>query len=347
MQIKPFIMSSNTKKSPKPLKILVLRFSSIGDIVLTTPIIRCLKLQIPDCTIHFAVKDKYEFVLHNNPYIDELIIYDNNWDALISDLKYNKYDYIIDLHHNIRTLKIKQILGVKAFSFPKLNLEKWLLTSFKINILPKKHIVERYFKTVETLHVKNDGKGLDFFIAEDQEIKENDLPTTHLFGFIAIVIGAAHATKKLPSQKLKELCSKINYPIILLGGKEDIKIGDEIANEDSVKIYNSCGKFSLGESASIVKKSKLVITHDTGLMHIAAAFKKPIITIWGNTIPSLGMYPYYGAIQMPYASFEVKGLNCRPCSKIGYNKCPKGHFKCMKNQDIDAIANTALQMIEN
>ena len=327
-------------------KILFLRFSSIGDIVLTTPVIRCVKKQIPGCTVHYVVKANYANVLKNNPYIDEIIEYDSNWDALMSDLKYNQYDYIIDLHHNIRTLRIKQILNVKSFSFPKLNIQKWLYTSLKINLLPNTHIVDRYFEIVQKLKVNNDGNGLDFFIGNQESLKENDLPTTHLFGFIAIVVGAALETKKMPVEKIIELCNKINYPIILLGGKEDIKAADEICKIDEVKIYNSCGKFSLAESADIIRKSKLVITHDTGLMHIAAAFKKPILSIWGNTTQKFGMFPYYGNISAPHMAFEVDNLQCRPCSKIGYHRCPKKHFKCMQMQNINLIASTAMQWIK-
>jgi heptosyltransferase-2 len=326
-------------------KFLILRFSSIGDIVLTTPVVRCLKQQMPNCTIHYVVKKQYASVLQANPYIDELIEYDGNWDGLISDLKYNNYSYIIDLHHNLRTVGIKQHIKAQSFSFNKLNIRKWLVTSFKINILPNIHIVDRYMATLKSFKIQNDGKGLDFFINPNKELKEDDLPTTHLFGFIALVIGAAHITKQLTVLQLTQLCESINYPIILLGGKEDVEAGNLIAQIDPIKIYNSCGKFSLQESAQIVSKSKLVITHDTGLMHIASAFKKPIISIWGNTIPSFGMTPYYGNTFVPNYMFEVKNLSCRPCSKIGHRKCPKKHFKCMLQQPIAQIAQQAMQMV--
>lgn len=337
-------ITTHQHKKTNP-KFLILRFSSIGDIVLTTPVVRCLKQQMPNCTIHYVVKKQYATVLQANPYIDELIEYDGNWDALISDLKYNTYSYIIDLHNNLRTAGIKQHVNAKSYSFNKLNIQKWLTTSFKINILPNQHIVDRYLATLKKFNVVNDDKGLDFFVNPHQLLKEDDLPTTHLFGFIALVIGAAHATKQLPLQQLTQLCQNLNYPIVLLGGKEDVDAGNLIAQADPIKIYNSCGKFSLQESAQIVQKSKLVITHDTGLMHIAAAFKKPIISIWGNTIPSFGMTPYYGNTSVPNYLFEVKNLGCRPCSKIGHKKCPKKHFKCMLQQPIEQIAQQAMQMI--
>jgi ADP-heptose:LPS heptosyltransferase len=207
--------------------------------------------------------------------------------------------------------------------------------------MPDLHIVDRYMQTVSTLGVKNDGMGLDYFIPEEEVIQLSDLPHAHFAGYIALVIGAAHGTKRMSPEKLKELCSLIHHPIILLGGKEDQARGEEIASADPIKIYNACGKFSLNESADIVRKSKLVITHDTGLMHIAAAFKKPVISIWGNTVPDFGMYPYYGNKPVPSVKFEVKGLSCRPCSKIGYDTCPRKHFKCMQHQDIKAIAAMA------
>ena len=157
---------------------------------------------------------------------------------------------------------------------------------------------------------------------------------------MAIVIGAALVTKQLPVHKLIELCISVRYPIILLGGKEDIKNGEAIAKADDIKIYNACGKFSLNESADLVNNAKLVITHDTGLMHIAAALQKAIISIWGNTVPSFGMYPYYGKkSNQQYHTVQVNKLWCRPCSKIGYKKCPRGHFKCMEQIPVNEFVN--------
>jgi heptosyltransferase-2 len=226
---------------------------------------------------------------------------------------------------------VKNVLNKKAFSFYKLNVEKYFYTAFKINILPKIHIVDRYIKTVESFGVKNDGFGLDYFIAPNEEIKKEDIPTSHYAGYVACVIGGAHGTKKWPVHKWKEFCQQMDHPIILLGGKEDVEAAKEISSVDPVKVYNACGKFSINESADIVRKSKLVVTNDTGLMHIAAAFKKPIISLWGNTVPSFGMYPYYGQNSTPlHEIMQVNKLWCRPCSKIGYKKCPLGHFKCME-----------------
>jgi heptosyltransferase-2 len=324
------------------MKFLIIRFSSIGDIVLTTPVVRCLKKQLPDAEVHYLTKYGFREIMESNPYVDKLHLLKDDLNGVIENLQKEKFDYIIDLHNNLRTLKVKQALQVvPSISFNKLNVQKWLLTALKINVLPRVHIVDRYLETVKKFGVKNDGKGLDYFIPGKDIVPDNDIPAAQSLGYVAVVIGAAHNTKKLPVHKLQELCAKIDHPIILLGGAEDRAVGDEIASIDPIKIYNSCGKFSLNESADLVRRAKIVITHDTGLMHIAAAFKKPVISVWGNTVPAFGMTAYYGNSMVANDLFEVKGLWCRPCSKIGYSKCPLGHFKCMEKQDIEQMVQKA------
>ncbi|MBE7173302.1 MAG: glycosyltransferase family 9 protein [Williamsia sp.] len=331
------------------MKFLVIRFSSIGDIVLTTPVIRCLKKQIATAEVHFLTKQAYHSITDSNPYIDKCYYLNKELDALMNQLRSEDYDYIIDLHHNLRTAKVKKALGKPSFSFNKLNIEKWLYTALKWNRMPDLHIVDRYMQTVQAFGVINDGAGLDYFIPEDQRVKESDIPTSHLAGYIGVVIGAAHNTKKYPLHKLQAFCGQIKHPLILLGGKEDYERGQQIAAADPVKVYNACGKFTLNESADLVRRARLVVTNDTGLMHIAAAFKRKIVSLWGNTVPEFGMVPYYGSnflsssknqqgpMQPPADILEVRPLWCRPCSKIGYSKCPLGHFKCMEKIDATVL----------
>ena len=329
------------------MKILIIRFSSIGDIVLTTPLIRCVKQQVKDAEVHFLLKKSFDAVLENNPFIDRKHFYEDDPRKIINDLKKEKFDVVIDLQKNFRSFRIKTALGVKHFTFDKLNLQKWLLVNFKINLLPDKHIVDRYLEAVKSLGVINDGAGLDYFITKKDEGVLIDLPLTHKSGYLAWVIGAKHNTKMLPIEKMISIGAKINSPVVLLGGVEDLEKGEMLAKQDGSKFFNACGKYSLNQSAALVKNSKRVISNDTGLMHIAAAFKKEIISIWGNTIPEFGMYPYFGGDTKSQKSkvkndlsvvLEVKNLSCRPCTKIGFVKCPKGHFKCMKEIDEDVFS---------
>ena len=319
------------------MKILIIRFSSIGDIVLTTPVPRCIKTQLENAEIHYATKVQYQTILENNPYIDKVFLLKDDLNELINKLKAENYDVVLDLHNNLRTRILKWKLGVRSYSFNKLNIEKWLMVNFKINKLPELHIVDRYLETAKTLGVKNDALGLDYFIPEKDEVPWDWFPETHRDGYVAYAIGAQHETKKLPISRMIELCKKIDGPIVLLGGKEDFENAERVRNAfgngSSTIIFNACGKFSLNQSADIVRKSDVIFSHDTGLMHIAAALKKEVYSIWGNTIPAFGMYPY----RTKYQSLENKNLDCRPCSKIGFQKCPKGHFKCMNELRFDFL----------
>ena len=254
-------------------------------------------------------------------------------------MKKEHFDYLIDLHKNLRTSLVKNRLNALTFSFNKLNLQKWLLVNFKVDRLPDTHIVDRYLKTVTLFDVKNDNKGLDYFIPPEDEMDMSSLPGAFSHGYVAFVIGGKHATKQLPDEKIISVCNKLELPVILMGGKEDNEKAENILKQVKGDVLNICGKYSINQSASLVKQAKVVITHDTGLMHIAAAFKKKIISVWGNTVPEFGMYPYLTGNKSEI--IQVEGLKCRPCSKIGFEKCPKGHFNCMMKIDEDRIVELA------
>ena len=361
------------------MKILVIRFSSIGDIVLTTPVIRCLKNQIDDVEIHVLTKKKFSSLYKTNPYINKVYEYDDSLKKNIEELKLENYDYIVDLQKNKRSIRVTRALRKPHSSFPKLNFKKFLLTTFKINLMPDIHIVDRYFKAVEKLGVKNDYQGLDFFISEKNDYPLNELPENFQKGYHAFVIGGTYKTKILPAVKVIEIIKKLNEPVILLGGPDDVERANEIldkisesqklsnsktqqlsnsktqqlsnsktqelsnsatqqlSNLDSQQLINLVGKINLEQSASIVKKAKSVLTNDTGLMHIAAAFHKNIVSVWGNTVPELGMYPYLPKEKERCHIVECKDVKCRPCSKLGFKECPRKHFNCMMKIDCDIV----------
>lgn len=307
--------------------------SSIGDIVLTSPVVRCLKEQVEGAEVHFVTKKNYEPIVAANPYIEKVHTFTDNLSELVSCLQQEQFDYIIDLHQNFRSNRIKSRLGIPSFSYKKLNIEKFLLVNFKINRLPDKHIVDRYLETLSVFDVKNDDKGLDFFIPENESFNFTEFPEEFRNGYVAFVIAGTWATKKLPVVKVAEICNRISFPVVLLGGKNEIEEGEAIIALTGGNVVNLVGKINLYQSASLVRDARLVLANDTGLMHIAAAFKKKILSIWGNTVPQFGMVPYQAnpASEM----LEVADLKCRPCSKIGFKKCPQKHFKCMEDQDVE------------
>ena len=314
------------------VKFLVVRFSSIGDIVLTSPVVRCLKNQVENAEIHYITKKRYKSILEANPYITKVHVFEENLFGIFHKLRQERYDYIIDLHNNFRSGRIKRRVARPSYSVNKLNLKKLMLVYFKIDRLPRKHIVDRYLETVSSLNVKNDFKGLDYFINVNDAFNE-DLPAPFRNGYVAFVIGGSFFTKKLPVNKVSEICQKLEFPVILLGGQNEYDEGEKILSQSKGNVLNYAGKISLNQSASLVQRANVVLTNDTGLMHIAAAFKKKILSFWGNTVPIFGMYPY-----IPDAvsrRLEVKDLKCRPCSKLGLKKCPKKHFRCMNDIDVD------------
>ncbi len=318
------------------MKVLVVRFSSIGDIVLTTPVVRAMKSQLNNVEIHYLTKKSFQVILKDNPNIDRIITIEKEIDEVMEELKRENYDLIIDLHKNLRTKRLKIKLKRPSHSFDKLNWKKWKLVKLKINSMPKIHIVERYFGAVASLGVVNDGKQCDYFIPQKDEV---DVSKEFRFKeFQTIAIGAQFKTKRMPKELLVNIITKINDPIVLLGGEMDADFAREIIEElPNKEIKSACGGYNLNQSASIVKQSTRLITNDTGMMHIASCFDVQITSVWGNTVPDLGMYPYYPNQPDKFSVHEVKGLSCRPCSKIGYQECPKGHFNCMKKQNVAEI----------
>ena len=306
--------------------------------MLTTPVIRCLKQQLPDAELHVLTKPAYRSIYSANSYINKVYELPGNMKELIRQLRDEQYDFVVDLHKNWRSLRVRMALRRPSASFPKLDFQKFLYTKLKMGRLPNVHIVDRYFKAVEPLGVKNDGQGLDFFFNEGDELSYEDLPETFRDGFVAVVIGGQHATKILPEDKVVEVCEALDYPVILVGGREDFARGERIKEKVGSYVGNSCGSLTLGQSASLLKLADAVLTNDTGMMHIAAALRKPIVSIWGNTVPEFGMYPYLPQGMKPSIVIENKSLKCRPCDKLGYAKCPRGHFNCMKSLDSKEIA---------
>lgn len=327
-------------------KILVIRFSSIGDIVLTTPVIRALKQQL-NAEVHFLTKESYAPIVQYNPYITRIITLSEDFNQMMDGLRKEHYDFIVDLHHNLRTSRIKWALQRPSASFYKLNFEKWLLVQFHVNRLPGKHIVDRYMEAAAELGIKKDREGLDFFIPEDKRVNIQQKFGCKAGEYVAIVTGAAHQTKCLTTEQLAAICDKLDRSVILLGGKGEWDKAEKIITFSKNKsVKNACSQLDILESGSVLQQAGSIISHDTGMMHIAAALRKPQVVIWGNTVPEFGMYPYYGDEPVRWISFE-RELSCRPCTKLGFEKCPKGHFKCMLDHNLDELTAAAISLIKN
>jgi ADP-heptose:LPS heptosyltransferase len=323
-------------------KILIIRFSAIGDVVLTSPVVRCVRNKFPNATIHFLVKEKFKAAVERNIHISKCITFKDHPNEVLNELQHQQYDFVVDLQRNNKSTRLRKKLNRPSGTFPKLNIQKFIFTRLKINLLPKIHVVDRYFDAVKNLGVVNDNEGLEFFIEKEELLFSVEQIMVLRSNYIALVLGATYFTKRIPLKKLEEIIAGIKGSVILLGGPDEKDLGEELEKKFT-NVINTAGNCSLEQSAHYVKNAETVITSDTGLMHIAAAFNKRIISVWGNTVPAFGMYAYLPKNPENNIVIENKNLRCRPCSKLGYQKCPKKHFKCMLNHDSKNIAELAEQ----
>lgn len=326
--------------SSSPKRILIVRFSSIGDIVLTFSVASTIKSLYPHCKIDFVTKPQFKELLNACPELDTIYTLKGTIAELRKEIDFNQYDAILDLHHNLRSRILLRFQFGKVFRFPKNNIEKWLLTTFKIRPKIIRHVTERYLETLGA-YTKAPVTGIApaYRVPNASKIDIKETFQVESSKYVAIAIGAQFATKRLPTDLLVELIQKINLPILLLGGKEDELTANQILDQcQSNTIFSAVGRTTIHESAWLVQNAQCLVTHDTGLMHIGATFNLPMVVIWGNTTPLFGMYPY-NFEQDNVAFFQVEELSCRPCSKIGHQSCPKGHFSCMRKQDLEAIAH--------
>jgi len=322
-----------------PQKILIVRFSSIGDIVLTFSVAATIKDLFPQCKVDFVTKPQFKALLAACPELDTIYILNGSVKALRKEIDFSQYDAVLDLHHNLRTRIFLRFLSGKVYRFPKNNLQKWLLTTFKIRPKNHTHVIERYlmplFSYLKSKHIGQEPK---FLVPDYARIDIKEAFNLAPKSYVAIAIGAQFATKRLPTDLLIELVKKINNPILLLGGKEDETVANDIIDGAGKNdIYSAAARASIHESAWLIKNAKCLVSHDTGLMHIGATFDIPLFVVWGNTTPDFGMYPYRKD-QKHVWHFQVEDLSCRPCSKIGHDQCPKRHFKCMRNQNTVRLA---------
>lgn len=293
--------------------------------MLTSPIVRCIKRQL-ECEVHFLTKVKFRAVVEHSPHIDKLYTIHKEITEVLPQLKEEEYDLIVDLHKNLRTKRLILALGTKAIDFDKINFKKWLRVHTRLKVLPKKHLVDRYFEAVAQLGVTNDGKGLRYHHGLTEYDVATLIPTER---YMTIVLGATYYTKRIPKEKIEILIKNTQLKVVLLGGNDVKSLAEELAAAYP-HVINQAGKCTLNESAALVQNSVYCATGDTGLMHIAAAYKVPTMVFWGSTAYELGMYPYYGSTHpTPSVHLINQNISCSPCSKIGKKTCPKKHFKCM------------------
>ncbi|MFQ3598532.1 MAG: glycosyltransferase family 9 protein [Chloroherpetonaceae bacterium] len=315
------------------MRLLVIRLSSIGDILLTTPILRALKATFQEAEIDFLTKPSFTALLEGNPALKTIFTTENFEPK-------QRYDLVIDLQHNLTSRKYHQA-GKKIVCYHKENWKKFLLVNFKVNLYRGyESVVERYAKSLAPFGVRLDEKGCEVFLNHE----EKDFGKKHRTAktpVLAVCFGARHVTKRFPPERfasaLNQLLEKNPIDIWLLGGKEDAPTAEEILSHVRARssVKNFSGQHTLRETAAMLASSDAVLSNDTGLMHMAAAFQKPMVVLFGSSVKEFGFLPYKSAFEL----LEVEGLECRPCSHIGREHCPKLHFKCMRDISESGLVN--------
>ena len=319
----------DVNQPPARMRILIIRFGSTGDILLTTPLIRAISQQIDGAEIHYLVHQKHQDAIIGNPYIRKIHVFKSSGSNIMDELQSENFDYVLDLQHNRRSKNICRQLGVPCSFVKRYPFRKWVFLRLKLNTLPHQHVVDRYFNAAEALGIHKDDQGLEYHIPADGDFDTDSLPVFFEDGYVAIIIDAAHATQRIPTNKVVEIATILHKPVALIGGKNVDSIGQEIEAQLGDRAFNTCGKLSFSQTASLLSQSSCVITGDTDLMHLAVALHKPVCTLWGSTVPEFGYYPYMPEERSMFRMFEICSLKCRPCAKTGFKKCPHRHFRCM------------------
>lgn len=332
-------------------KILILRLSSLGDIILTTPLIKILKESFTDSKIDYCTKLSYSEILITNPYLSEIILLPDDIGKgdlreVKEKIRNNNYDLIIDLHSNLRTFYLKLFLfKPKIISFKKYSIRKFLFVKFKINYLKKlPAILYRYLSTLERINIsvsKEDNKNLrpEIFTDDSSKVTVDGLIKYYTGKkLICIIPSSRHYTKTYPPELFAELINlfdKNNYIFLLIGKGNDNQNIDKIKSLTGKNVIDLCDKMNLIMLTELFRNCSLVITGDTGPMHIAEAVKTPIILLAGSSVKEFGFYPASDNVII----LENNNLKCRPCSHIGLSSCPKNHFKCMREISPATIYN--------
>ena len=318
------------------MKILVIRLSSLGDVLLATPVVRCLKSQIDDCQVHFLTKASNAALLKDSPYIDRLILWNGDTRETIRTMVDEEYDYVVDLHNRRRTRYIRRSITGRKLVYKKESWRKLLYILTRIDLLHGRHVVDRYMDTLEPLGIRNDGGGLDVFVS-----KEIDMTLEKPKGrYVVVACGAQHGTKRIPPERLYELVGMINREVILVGDEADRLRIVESGVGFGEGVRNMCGRTKIEELVALIQDADLVITPDSMTMHMAAALKRPVVAIWGATTPKFG----FSAYCTTHVDYEREHLWCHPCSRTGFEHCPLGHFRCMNGHDWRSIAEKVNQI---
>lgn len=347
----------------RPRSILVIRLSSLGDVVLTTPIVRQLQRSFPQAFVDVMVAERFSEVYAHNPRVRRIwsamgsTTVDTDLDKrkleILETVPQGKYDLVVDLQHSMQSAAIRRGMGNAVVIYPKFRWQKLAMVWLKRFPAITTSIVERYRMPLQEFPLVLDTEGPEVWLESERDqgyyaprsqalpihgAHHNDVPTQLS---VAIAVGAHHATKRWPVEYFAQLCKMLvgqGARVMLIGGVADVALCDAVSARVDVAIERYDGVTSLAETIEVLDRADVLVTNDSGVMHLGAARRVPTVAIFGSTVRQLGFEPF--GTRYVVVEHDVR---CRPCSHIGRAKCPKGHFKCMieiKPQTVfDAVRN--------
>ncbi len=333
-------------------RILVIRLSSLGDILLTTPVLRLLREHYPTAQIDFLTKGTYRDVLCANPCVDRLLLLEPQQGLMetLRSLRQTRYDVVVDLHRTLRSrLLYRGLLAQQKLTYAKRTLRRALLVHLGWNTLrTMTPVPELYVAPLRRLGITASLPPLEMHLTAESREAMRTYVRQELFEsvgrpLLAVAPGAHWSTKRWPVERFamvaQELAQTQEAAVVVLGSGEDARLAQELCQRLSVPVLNSTGKLSLMHTAALLQQCHLLLSNDSGLMHMATALRVPVVAIFGPTVQEFGFYPFKACAQVVSAE-----LTCRPCSTKGSRRCPRGHHHCMQQVTVAQVGAAAHQM---
>jgi heptosyltransferase-2 len=337
------------------LRILCVRFSSIGDVLLTTPLVRALHRRHPEAELYFVTKRAMAPLIIENPHLTGVLALgpDERIGDFAARLRALGPTHGLDLHGSLRSTALRWLVPARWAGYSKRKLARTTLIATKINLYGKHvPVPERYFEAARALglDVEPDAGGgpPEFFLAPAarahmthwlREVGLDQKP------FAALAPGAAHATKRWPIAHWRALADRLQqlgFGMVVVGGPQDRELGDALGGGPGV--VNTAGEFSLQETGACLARATVAISGDTGVMHMATGVGTRVVALFGPTVEPFGFFPYTrrgaGA-----AVVVERDLSCRPCSAMGSARCPLGHHRCLDDVLPDHVAAAVQQLV--
>ncbi len=340
--------------------ILIVRLSSIGDIILTTPLVRALSHAFPGARIDYVLKKEYYSLIRHHPAVSRVYGLDTSqgmsglW-QLIKEIRGQRYDLILDLHVNPRSILIRE-LGRPLIHrhYSKLTLKRQMLRLFNINLLKNaRPVLERYFSALDGMGIRYDMGCPELYVdRESEQTVETRISAAGMNAsrpIIGLAPGASYVTKHWPAEGFVKagnmLAEEMDADIMILGGRHDLEEAGQVEQglqrTGAKKVLNLCGELALLETAAAISKLGILISNDSGLMHMATALDTPVTAVFGPTSRELGFFPCG-----PKAQVVEAELDCRPCSLHGDDHCPKDHFRCMQDVTPESVVLAAKKLLK-